>query len=273
MPRARRSSGVNVSFFAFQDIITTVTGILILIVIVLVLMLRQPGAVDIPIPEVDKRTLAELETLIEEALFKIKRFATINFTTGDETVEKIEAEMKSIREELGKEEDPARLALLQEVEKTEVERDQVQESLESLIEAKEQAEELVSKLETTLDERLEFVRENAEKEQVWIQYSDSEKEPVIIELGSRGGVLRDLQEPEFRKQFASANLAAEIRKLSATLDSAESYFVFFIRPSGIAAFHPIREVLREERFDLGYRPLGEKEELKILGPETLEFKP
>jgi hypothetical protein len=273
MPRARRSSGVNVSFFAFQDIITAVTGILILIVIVLVLMLQQPGTVDVPIPEVDKRTLAELELLIEEALVKIKRFATINFTTGNETVEKIKTEIESIQEELGKEEDLARLALLQKVEKTEMERDQARESVESLMKAKAKAEELVSELETTLEERLEFVRENAEQEQVWIQYSESEKEPVIIELGSRGGVLRDLHTPEFKKSFASTNLEREIRSLTGTVDSEESYFVFFIRPSGIAAFRPIREILREEGFDLGYRPLGEKEELKILGPETLEFEP
>lgn len=273
MPKARRSSGVNVSFFAFQDIITSVTGILILIVIMLVLMLRQPGAVETPVPEVEKRTLAELESLIEKSIEEIRKFATIDLSTGGETLEEVRAEIGKIRSELDAEEDPVRLALLRDVESAEMERDQAQETLEKLIASIEDAEERLEKGEAILGDRTEFVRENAEQEQVWIKYSDTEKEPIVVELGADGGILRDLRNPEFQKRLPASDIESEVRKLAGASDGAESYFVFFIRPDGIQFLQPLRELLTNEGFDIGYRPLGNQEVLKILGPETLKFEP
>jgi len=270
MTRARRRSGVNVSFFAFQDIITAVTGILILIVIFLVLLLRRPGSVDVPVTEVETRSVAELEELIDATVEKIEKFATMNLATGGETVEEVRAEIESIREKLEAKEDRARLELLERTEAAELERDQAQKNLESLKASKKDAEDRLAQAKAEVAERKEFVRENAEEDQVWIQISETDKKPIIIELDGDGGVLRDLQDPDFQKRLPSGRIETEIREIAGKSDGAESYFVFFIRPSGIPFVKPLHEVVKQVGFDLGYRPLDENRELKIVGPNTFE---
>lgn len=197
----------------------------------------------------------------------------MNLSTRGETIEGVQADIERIREKLEVEEDPVRLALLRNVEAAEMERNQARETLEELTTSIKEAEELLEKTLATVAERAEFVRENAAEEQVWIKYSETEKTPIVIELDAGGGILRELQDPDFQERLPSQDIESGVRRIAGKSDGAESYFVFFIRPKGIRFLQPLREILAEEGFDIGYRPLGSREELKILGPETLDFKP
>jgi len=88
MRRSRTKSDANVSFFAFQDIITAVSGILILIVLMMVLMLRTPAGGVAPVELSETRPLEELEKLIGMAIAKIRELAVGDLETGGETVAK-----------------------------------------------------------------------------------------------------------------------------------------------------------------------------------------
>ncbi len=75
MRRRRIKSDANVSFFAFQDIITSVSGILILIVLMMVLMLRTPSGGVAPVEPSETRSPEELAKLIETAIAQAQRDA------------------------------------------------------------------------------------------------------------------------------------------------------------------------------------------------------
>ena len=116
MRRRRIKSDANVSFFAFQDIITSVSGIRILIVLMMVLMLRTPSGGVAPVETSETRPLEELEKLIETAIAKIRELAVNDLETGGETVAELEAAIARLEKGLDEDSDPLRRALLREVE-------------------------------------------------------------------------------------------------------------------------------------------------------------
>jgi len=273
MAKARRIQGANVSFFAFQDIITAVSGILILIVILMVLMLRQPGIIDVPVEVTETRTLAELEALIETSMARIRKFAQVDFDTSDESEDRLKEQIEQLQKSLDEEADPLRLALLREVESAEREMTAAIEETTSLEQRRAAAALALIKMQATVDAKADFVKETAATAQVWLKLSTSEKKPILLELDAGGGVLRDMAAPEAKTRIAASSLKERVREMARESDGAESYFVFFIRPSGIAFLPPLQELLQQEGFDLGYRPLDETVELRIFSEDILDFTP
>lgn len=272
MPRARQSRDANVSFFAFQDIITAVTGILILIVILMVLMLRQPGVVEkIQTEPVETRTLDEIETLITQALEKIREMAQQRLPSPDATEASLLVEIEDLEAQLGKESDPLRAALLTDVEATIVEVENLKANLSDLDTRKNAITETLKETEATVESRASFVEESRNGDQIWLRMAPSDKKPIIVELDHVGAVLRDHSDPGFSKRLSTGEMVAELRSIAQGLDGLESYFVFFIRPSGAGQLEPLQTMLIEEGIDLGYRPLGEEIELEIYEPEAEVF--
>jgi hypothetical protein len=266
MRRRRIKSDANVSFFAFQDIITSVSGILILIVLMMVLMLRTPSGGVAPVEPSETRSPEELAKLIETAIGKIRELAADDLETGGETVAGLEAAIARLEKELDEEGDPLRRALLREVEAAAAELARIREQLAASEAARETA-----RAELAIAERAEFLRDNQDASQVWLRFNPTEKIPVILELSGAGAVLRDIRKADFRENIAAAALSGRIRELAGRHDRGSAYFVFFIRPSGVGQVAELREVLSEEGFSLGYRPLAEGAVVKIFTEETLEF--
>lgn len=273
MSKPRRIQGANVSFFAFQDIITAVTGILILIVILMVLMLRQPGLVDVPVEMTENRSLEELNALIEEAIVKIKKYAGMDLDTGNETEAGLKEQIEQLQKKLDTGVDPLRLALLQEVESAESELQAAIEGAASLRQQKDAASLALVEIQATVNSKADFVQETTESAQVWLKLRPSDKSPILLELDSDGGVLRDIADPEVKTRIASGSLIERVKQIARAADGAESYFVLFIRPSGIQFLPPLQELLHQEGFDLGYRPLDENTDLKIFSEDVLDFTP
>lgn len=271
MRRRRIKSDANVSFFAFQDIITSVSGILILIVLMMVLMLRTPSGEVAPVVSSETRSLEELTKLIETAIGKIRELAADDLETGGETVAGVEAAIARLEKELDDEGDPLRRALLREVEAAAGELARIREQLAASEAAWEAARSKLAKVEAAIAERAEFLQDNQDASQVWLRFNPTEKVPVILELSGAGAVHRDIRKADFRESIAAAALPGRIRELAGRHDRGSAYFVFFIRPSGVGQVAELREILSEEGFSLGYRPLAEGAVVKIFTEETLEF--
>lgn len=271
MRRSRIKSGANVSFFAFQDIITAVSGILILIVLMMVLMLRPPSGGFVPAAPSETRSLEELAKLIETAIAKIRELAVGDLEAGGETVAGLEAAIERLEKELDQDGDPLRLALLRDVEAAAGELAVIRGQVAAAETARQVARAELAKVEAAVDTRAEFLRDNQDASQVWLRFNPTEKVPVILELSGSGAVLRDIRKADFRENIAAAALPGRVRELAGRHDRAGAYFVFFIRPSGIGHVPILREVLSEEGFSLGYRPLAEGAVIKIFTEETLEF--
>ena len=272
MARARQSRDANVSFFAFQDIITAVTGILILIVILMVLMLRQPGVIEkIQTEPVETRTLEEIESLISQALIKIRELALIDLPAADETEASVLASIEELQAQVEEETDPLRMALLSDVESAAAELETLKENLVALEEKQVSLNESITEAKESVSERASIVEENKSGDQVWLKMDSSDKEPIIVELDHQGAVLRNRNAPDVAKRMPSSTMVTELRSIAREIDGLESYFVFFIRPSGAGFLDPLQEMLREEGIDLGFRPLSEEVELKIYDPEAELF--
>jgi hypothetical protein len=271
MRRSRTKSDANVSFFAFQDIITAVSGILILIVLIMVLMLRTPAGGVAPVELSETRPIEELEKLIGMAIAKIRELAVGDLETGGETVAKLEAAIARLEKELDEEGDPLRRALLREVEAAAAELARIREQVTASEAARESARAALAKVEAAIAERAEFLRDNEDASQVWLRFNPTEKVPVILELSGAGAVLRDIRKADFRENIAADALPGRVRELAGRHDRSSTYFVLFIRPSGISQVSTLSEVLTEEGFSLGFRPLEEEAVVKIFTEETLEF--
>lgn len=273
MPRTRQNKDANVSFFAFQDIITSVTGILILIVILMVLMLRQPGVVEkIQTDPVETRTVEEVESLIAEALKKVRELALLDLPGADETEASVRASIEELEAQVEAETDPLRAALLADVESAAAELKTLEENHSDLVEKQASLEGSLKEAKETVIERTSIVDESKIGDQIWLQMDPSDKDPIIVELDHQGGVLRDRNAPDIFRKIPSVNLVADLRRIAENIDGLESYFVFFIRPSGTEFLAPLQKMLQEEGIDLGFRPLGEGVELKIYDPEAEVFE-
>ena len=262
MSRRIRSKGANVSFFAFQDIITAVTGILILIVILMVLMLRTFCRTEPTVTET--RSLAEIEQLIQKAISKIKEFATVDFNIGDESIE--ELELVLVEEELESEGDSLHLVSKEgcgpRITPT------------TLCRGKW----IRNALQRTFQSLRQFYRRKlsfraSTTPQLWLKMSVTDKAPIPFEVSSKGIIQRSLEDPEFKLAVRPENISQHLRDIAKDADSSTDYYVFFIRPSGITYVDEIESLVAQEGFDLGLRPLAEELELKIYNEETLDFTP
>lgn len=273
MSRRTRSKGANVSFFAFQDIITAVTGILILIVILMVLMLRTPTAAAPEPAEPETRSLAEIEELTQKAISKIKEFATVDFNIGDESIEELEAEILALEKELESEGDSLHLSLVRKVADLE---SRLESTLTKITEMDQQRTDLTETLlefETVLSEKEIIVSEASTTPQLWLKMSVTDKAPIPFEVSSKGIIQRSLEDPEFKLAVRPEDIARHLRDTAKDADSSTDYYVFFIRPSGITHVDEIESLVAQEGFDLGLRPLAEGLELKIYNEEALNFTP
>lgn len=271
MRRSRIKSEANVSFFAFQDIITSVSGILILIVLMMVLMLRTPGGGNSPVDLSERRSLHELENLIESAIERIKDLATKDLLTGGESIDELKDEIARLQKELNTEGDPLRLALLRDVEAVALELARIRSNVNTTEAETQQSLVKLAELQAAYDARADFLQQNKEASQVWLRFNPTEKSPIILELSDSAAVLRDIRNPDFRETIAASAISARVLELAGRNDRSSSYFVFFIRPSGIEHVSLLRELLAKEGFSLGYRALAEDAVVKIYTEETLEF--
>ncbi len=264
MSRRRRSQGVNVSFFAFQDIITSVTGILILIVILLVLMIQSPGVLDIPVERPNNLTLAELEALIAEAKQKYIDFEELKQKTAGATDSQLKAEIQGIKDSLNADVDPRGKGLQAELEAAEKEVVEVEKEATKLEDEKEEIAGTVAEIKGEVDSKADGLAKALESSDIWLKIGDSDKTPLPIVVDGAGIDVLDFADPEKKTRHTAGSMITEFSKIMDQSDSATSYFVFFVKPSGIANLQQFRAIVQQSDFSLGYSPINEEVDVKLL---------
>lgn len=95
--------------------------------------------------------------------------------------------------------------------------------------------------------------------------SDTTKEPIVVDVSDRKIIVR---------RFGRAE-SAEIRSINRFVEycsrfkPTEHFFVFFFRPSGTEQFEDLRQAARRDGFEVGYDAIEENTKLK-LGRELAE---
>lgn len=257
MPRG--NSGTPVSFFAFQDIITGVSGILIILVLLLTLeLIEQPDAEanTPPARAADARSAlaaaeAERDEIRSELVGEgdaVRIAAAASAGSLHTEIEDLRAEIARLTAELERLTSVAS-ALKASSKAIEVRRFDTAETVADIEAAERRADELRKEIEAAKkDDRLLFTLPKGLNKNGWLAVVSG----TFVEVAPIG---REAQPISFSGSSSSNSFLMWAR------ERRSDYFLVLVRPSGIAGFDEIDEEFRQQGFSYGYDVIGEAQEV------------
>jgi myosin heavy subunit len=270
----RGRGGTPISLFAFQDIITSVTGIMILITLILALELIQ-------------KTEGSPQNRTNELTAELQQ-ATQQAATVQTTVAATQAEIENIRASLAGSEtellatlkvdstkvsqqlqDLAELNKLLEAELAASTR-QVQEaetasqSIEAEKDSKAQDHQTLESINETVQQKIEELKKLRQANRVIFNTSQSgPKTPWLVELGADKILAAEAGKKGPPQSFATpVAFVTWARKQN----RASQYFVLLVKPATITQFETVRQALEKAGFEVGFDLL--KADQTAIDPQT-----
>ncbi|MDA7915741.1 hypothetical protein N9B94_00730 [Verrucomicrobia bacterium] len=250
--RLRQGNSTKMSFFAFQDIITAVTGILILVTLILTLFVTSPSTMwDADGAQEDPMVtqMREIENQLKQVNSENRaRQILMAQTTSAPSVERLDAEMESIRSEVN--------AMRKELE---IARKKVTEQqLDADILARELG--LGRKSKATVR-----VEEVVQKNRLWLvpDYSRDSKQNMLVILNKDTIRVRKYGTLEGEEVFSGNAAPGQFVTALKGWDPAKVSLVFYIRPSGIRLFNFCIQRARATGFTVGFDAIGETLQLDL----------
>jgi chromosome segregation ATPase len=268
----------RISFFAFQDIITSTSGILIIVVLLLGTFLGSVA------PEIS----TSLQTPPRELLEKKEMLLS--------QIVEMKAQLQAIQE-AGKVDDPDGERLRQARERMEIEKMRLEEELrgkkitqqnrekelkgaieasgltpmmtelDSLEEKNQAARKEAAALESEHEALRRAVEKNeaklaafeAEKGKIWLQprNQDTTKAPLILSMESEKATLYEFDWPERSQSWVlgSSQMTRDIETKLKDYSPSNHYLVIFLQPEGVSAAKEIKEKAKGLGFDVGWDAL------------------
>ena len=288
MSRRSRSKDVAISLFSFQDIITSVTAIMILLVLILTLELitreatKGMAAEDRRVAQELKRSVADMEDRLEQ----LRREASLAQAAASD------AAGFSAKETAEKQAKAARAAkeLQDEIRRLEVQLRDAQSSrrtAEGRLTASQtedpeakavRAKEVDARAaEMEAASREEKRRQKADEKEaregtatartlVFNAPPGSTLDPLLVEIATDGlvAVGTDGGSPR-RFAWTLLGLPASFGEWLSARDKNREYVVLILRPSGVDRYDATREAVVSAGFDVGTELIGEQMSL-VLGP-------
>jgi hypothetical protein len=290
--RLRTGTRPGMGFFAFQDIITSVTGVLILVTLILASRLEVTSdASDETAPDNLQRRLSQL--LEEQTRLEVESHALAELLNAAQTQpdpEKLEEDIAFLKDRIDDErrnltalrsQGEAQLQatrrrdamlgltqLVDEVEKIRAEA-AVLASKDRMARAeKEGLEQQVKRAETAL------LLAKSQQGQLWLIPDDkaTTKEPILAVVAHDGVILERFDKPESRRVLPATS-AGEFNRFLAEHNPNNQYVVFYLRPSGISLFNLLSEKAKAAGFEIGFDALDETTPVHFRRPPNLEESP
>ena len=284
---SHRRNSSSISFFSFQDIITSVVGILVLVTLLLILKLvTQVAAKPVSIPEITETELNEriqaLEQNLQEIQDEILRLnqaiqnATPYLPTLDQvdaldaSVERLEREVIAIEDEINTAKEyhyemvnrpDAKLAT--EMEGRIRELDQLRNELSRKnSDLKRQKQNIQGRIDDLKKQQTDLDRQ-LEKEIVQRVYAipskSTDKTPYLLIYGQ--GTITVLSQAAPKGQSFRSRQA--FFSWVGSRDKKTEYLVLYVRPSRFDEYESILDGLRQLGFDVGLQVIGEKTEISL----------
>ena len=265
MSRRQQGTGAPISLFSFQDLITSLSGILILLVLLMAVEIAvknvtsKPGAQD----DLERtRRLVGLRAKVEALRnrFRDLRASQHNGGANDPLAiaqESIRAELKfeTLQNDSDKSRDAIN-AMEKRLERARQEEKKVREKSESL---SAELEKLRSAQTLALTQRKMFV----------IPEEGAPKTAVIVECSENSVRAGYIDRPVAPVIFsADESLSKVFGEYIERLSSSSEYIVFMIKPSGVKVFKSLILIARAHEFDVGYDALEEDQYIEM-GSEKL----
>jgi vacuolar-type H+-ATPase subunit I/STV1 len=265
----RKAQGPSVSFFAFQDIITSVVGIFVLITLIMMVDLVtktsssakvREAFEDIYTAAIDdlQEQLAKLETRSAQLDVAATKLGNVQVFNKDEIAKELEASIQSLNQQVERVErrnqeiqrviegqDKVKSELQIEVEKRSPDR----EELERLLKQLEKLDSKIQSLQT--DEPLVFKSQDLQGRTI-----------VIIEVHANKLVLLDLAK-DSRSEISGGALDGKFRSWLSSRNVGSIHCFVLIRPYAAGTFGSVRAVLDATGASYGYDLIDKKRSVKL----------
>lgn len=261
---ARRKKSMAFSLFAFQDIITSVTGIMVLVTLILALELIQrkgssPSAKTAAIVSQTRTAVAQNESEIQqlksrletgrEQMLQVAAFDATHVSQKLKDLEELNDDLDRELDEYAKE--SAAAAKRRDQAKAEQDRRSADpQTLEKLTADVQKEKELIEKLRQS-------------NRTIFKPPEGVSKTPWLVEVSGEGLIAARWGESAPPKRFQNPT---ELRTFAAGRDKGSEYFVLLVKPAGIDDFQQAQNLLKTAGFDVGFDLL--RTDQTAIDPET-----
>jgi len=257
---ARRTRNQAFSLFAFQDIITAVTGVIILVMLLLTLELIQidrlsttlnPAANPEPLLKAIQEIDQEIESLnqfLQSGNTELKELASLPDDEAQRQKSVLIREIDHLADEIKRGSQRHQESLLQ--------NDVLQEALEASSDKKTELKSLQQQI-ATLQEQLEALQKK--NRIIFNPNAKSNKRAWLIDISVNSFLVAELGRTVPPVLFDQESQQRRVKTLLAwanTRNSRSEYFILLLRPETIEIYKEVRKELEGLSFDLGFDVLG-----------------
>ena len=285
-----RSLDSKISFFAFADIITAVSGVLIFVALLL--------ATDLGVPtdSHSKSENPEIEQQLQEALAmqvdvdaqnqRLQELLTTAETAPDPA--KLQADIKRLRSQLAEEQKRQGAINDQMTESQDAiaKRDAVlgltdlkakvaRETAEAKTIANQDAK--VREEMAALDQHLAGVQSKLlilrqREGKLWLipDKNSTTKEPILATVSASGVKLERFDRPDQTKDFNKSSARSEFDSYLEGVKPVDQYIVFLLRPSGVGLFEDLVKSARDKNIEVGFDALEENKDIYYSTPPVID---
>ena len=291
--RLRSLNSTKISFFAFQDIITSVSGILILVTLILATELDRPTSQTThdADPELERKLS---ETLRQQAEADAQNQNLQGLLAAAETApaaEKLEADITRLRTQLAEEKKKhASVAEQLAASQSAIE---ARDRTLGLTDLKAQIQRIIQETESLVRQEADVRKEMASLEQkvasvqskllklreregkLWLipDKSSTTKEPILATISGSGAKVERFDHPDAAKDFGKTTARSGFESYLSEAKPLDQYVVFLVRPSGIELFERLVKIARDKGFEVGFDALEENREIHFTTPPPLDEPP
>jgi len=284
--RLRSWNSTKISFFAFQDIITCVSGILILVTLLLATELDRPTnrTTHEADPELERKLS---ETLRQQAEVDAQNRNLQGLLAAAETApaaEKLEADITRLRAQLAHEK-TKHVSVAEQLAASQSAIEARDRTL-GLTDLKAQIQRVVQETESLARQEAKVREEMAGLEQrvasvqskllklheregkLWLipDKSSTTKEPILAVISATGAKVEQFDHPDQAREFGKSSARTEFGSYLGQAKPLDQYVVFLVRPSGIELFGRLVKLAREKGFEVGFDALEEDKDVYFSTP-------
>jgi hypothetical protein len=269
----RGRGGTPISLFSFQDIITSVTGIMILVTLFLALEVirRKEGS-----PQNRTKVLTQELIKASEQAAKVNSTLSANrrqieqlrsALAGDESqlLDSVKVDADEVARKLSDLDELNKL-MASELSESEARRRETERQLEEMQSRetdKQQDKQTLEQLAKTVQAKVQELQKLRQANRVIFNPTQGDsKTPWLVEFTTTGILSAPIGKKEKPQSFPSV---AAFKSWAAKRSKAGEYFVLLVKPSTIEKFLDTRENLEKQGFDVGFDLL--KDDQTAIDPE------
>jgi hypothetical protein len=285
-----RTFDSRISFFAFADIITAVSGMLIFITLLLATDLGRPTDTG------SQSANSEIEKLLQETLAEQAEVDAENHRL-QELLANVETapDLEKLQDDIAK----LRLQVSEELKKQSALAEQMTDSqtaitardkILGLTDLKATVQRTVREMEVTVSQEARARKEMAALEQqasrvqsqllklrerdgqLWLipDRSTTTKEPILVTVAATGATIEGFDHPEQRRQLDKRGADSGFKLYLREAKALDQYVVLLVRPSGIELFQNLVKSARDMGFEVGFDALEEDRQIHFSNPPPVD---